>query len=60
MVATAIGRVTVREECVLATILGWPGTLDNDDRKYDDELKDATAFAKRHELGVWDLCGAFG
>ena len=38
---------------------GWAEDVDYGDRKYDEELKDAAAFAKRHELGVWDLCGAF-
>jgi micrococcal nuclease len=39
---------------------GWAEDVDYGDRKYDEELKDAAAFAKRHDLGVWDLCGAFG
>ena len=38
---------------------GWAEDVDYGDRKYDEELKDAAAFAKRHDLGVWDLCGAF-
>lgn len=39
---------------------GWAEDVDYGDRKYDDELKDAAAFADRHDLGVWDLCGGFG
>ncbi len=38
---------------------GWAEDVDYGDRKYDEEMKDAAAFAKRHELGVWELCGAF-
>jgi len=38
---------------------GWAEDVDYGDRKYDEELKDAATFAKRHELGVWELCGAF-
>lgn len=38
---------------------GWAEDVDYGDRKYDEELKDAAAFAKRHGLGVWDQCGAF-
>jgi endonuclease YncB( thermonuclease family) len=39
---------------------GWANDVDYGDRKYDDELKDAAAFAKRNELGVWGLCEGFG
>jgi endonuclease YncB( thermonuclease family) len=39
---------------------GWAEDVDYGDRKYDEELQDAAAFAKRHELGVWELCGGFG
>ncbi len=39
---------------------GWAEDVDYGDRKYDEELKDAAAFAQRHELGVWELCGGFG
>ena len=39
---------------------GWAEDVDYGDRKYDEELKDAAAFAKRHELGAWELCGGFG
>lgn len=39
---------------------GWAADVDYGDRKYDKELKDAAAFAKRHELGVWAQCGGFG
>ncbi len=38
---------------------GWAEDVDYGDRRYDEELKNAAAFAKRHELGVWDLCGGF-
>lgn len=39
---------------------GWAEDVDYGDRKYDDELMDAAAFADRHDLGVWELCGGFG
>lgn len=39
---------------------GWAEDVDYGDRKYDAELQDAQAFAQRHELGVWGLCGGFG
>lgn len=39
---------------------GWADDVDYGDRKYDDELKDAASFAKRNDLGVWDLCAGFG
>lgn len=39
---------------------GWADDVDYGDRKYDDELKDAAAFAKRNDLGVWETCGGFG
>lgn len=39
---------------------GWAEDVDYGDRKYNEEFKDAAAFAKRHELGVWELCGGFG
>jgi len=39
---------------------GWGDDVDYGDRKYDEELKDAAAFAKRHNLGVWAQCGGFG
>lgn len=38
---------------------GWAEDVDYGDRKYDDELQDAAAFAERHDLGVWELCGGF-
>ncbi len=38
---------------------GWAEDVDFSDRLYDEELKDAAALAKRHELGVWALCGGF-
>jgi endonuclease YncB( thermonuclease family) len=39
---------------------GWAEDVDYGDRKYDEELRTAAAFAKRHDLGVWGLCGGFG
>lgn len=39
---------------------GWADDVDYGDRKYDEELKDAAAFAKRNDLGVWESCGGFG
>lgn len=39
---------------------GWADDVDYGDRKYDDELKDAAAFAKRNDLGVWESCEGFG
>ncbi len=39
---------------------GWADDVDYGDRKYDDELKDAETFAKRNNLGVWELCDGFG
>jgi hypothetical protein len=39
---------------------GWGDDVDYSDRKYDDELKDAAAFAERHDLGARGLCGGFG
>lgn len=38
---------------------GWAEDADNGDQLYDAELKEATAFALRHDLGVWGLCGGF-
>ena len=38
---------------------GWAEDVDYGDRKYDQQLKEAAAFADRHDLGVWDLCGGF-
>jgi hypothetical protein len=39
---------------------GWAEDVDYGDRNYDEELQDAAAFAKRHDLGVWELRGGFG
>jgi endonuclease YncB( thermonuclease family) len=39
---------------------GWAEDVDYGDRKYDAKLQAAAAFAQRHQLGVWDLCGDFG
>jgi hypothetical protein len=39
---------------------GYAEDVDYGDRKYDTQLKDAAAFAKRHDLGVWKLCDGFG
>jgi hypothetical protein len=39
---------------------GWAEDVDYGDRKYDDQLKDAAAFAKRHDLGVYSICESFG
>ncbi len=39
---------------------GWADDVDYGDRKYDRQLKDAAAFARRHDLGVWGQCGGFG
>ncbi len=38
---------------------GYAEDVDYGDRKYDEQFKDAQAFAKRHDLGVWGLCGGF-
>jgi endonuclease YncB( thermonuclease family) len=39
---------------------GYAEDVDYGDRKYDQQFKDAAAFADRHDLGVWALCGGFG
>jgi micrococcal nuclease len=39
---------------------GWAEDVDYGDRKYDQQLKQAAAFAKTHTLGVYELCGDFG
>ncbi len=39
---------------------GWADDVDYGDRKYDEELKAAESFAKRNDLGVWNLCDGFG
>lgn len=39
---------------------GFADDVNYGDRKYDDELKDAATFAKRNDLGVWELCDGFG
>ena len=39
---------------------GWAEDVDYGDHLYDDELTQAAAFAKRHDLGAWGLCGGFG
>jgi hypothetical protein len=39
---------------------GYAEDVDYGDRKYDQQFKDAAAFADRHDLGVWGLCGSFG
>jgi hypothetical protein len=39
---------------------GWAEDVDDGDHKYDAELQSAAAFAERHDLGVWELCGGFG
>jgi endonuclease YncB( thermonuclease family) len=39
---------------------GWAEDIDYGDRTYDAQLKQAAAFARTHELGVYDLCGGFG
>lgn len=38
---------------------GWAEDVDYGDRKYDKQFKAAAAFADRHDLGVWSLCGGF-
>ncbi len=38
---------------------GWAEDVDYGDRLYDQEFQDAAAFAERHDLGVYGLCGAF-
>jgi micrococcal nuclease len=38
---------------------GWAEDVDYGDRKYDAQIDAAAAFAKRHKLGVWGLCGGF-
>lgn len=39
---------------------GWAEDVDYGDRKYDQQMEDAAAFAQRHQLGVWEHCGASG
>jgi micrococcal nuclease len=39
---------------------GWAEDVDYGDRLYDEQFQEAAAFAERHELGVYELCGAFG
>jgi hypothetical protein len=39
---------------------GYAEDVDYGDRLYDDELQEAQQFARRHDLGVWGLCGGFG
>ncbi len=39
---------------------GWADDVDYGDRKYDEEFKDAESFAKRNNLGVWEICDGFG
>ena len=39
---------------------GWADDVDYGDRTYDEEMKDAEAFAKRNNLGVWEICDGFG
>jgi micrococcal nuclease len=39
---------------------GYAEDVDYGDRRYDDELQEAQQFARRHDLGVWGLCGGFG
>jgi endonuclease YncB( thermonuclease family) len=39
---------------------GYAEDVDYGDRLYDDELQEALQFARRHDLGVWGLCGGFG
>jgi micrococcal nuclease len=36
---------------------GWAEDVDYGDHLYDQELQDAAAFARRHALGVYALCG---
>lgn len=38
---------------------GWAADKDYGDRKYAKQFKAAADFAKRHDLGVWPLCGGF-
>lgn len=38
---------------------GYAEDVDYGDRMYDEQFKDAQAFAKRHDLGVWGMCGGF-
>jgi endonuclease YncB( thermonuclease family) len=35
---------------------GWAQDVDYGDRKYDQQFKDAAAFAQRHDLGVPSMC----
>lgn len=39
---------------------GWAEDVDYGDRLYDEQLQNAAAFAQRHDLGVYGVCGAFG
>jgi len=39
---------------------GWADDVDYGDRKYDKEFKAAETFAKRNNLGVWEICDGFG
>ena len=39
---------------------GWAEDVDYGDRLYDEQFQEAVAFAERHDLGVWGLCGDWG
>ena len=39
---------------------GWAADVDDGDRKYDQQFKQAATFAQSQTLGVYDLCGGFG
>lgn len=39
---------------------GWAEDVDRGDRKYDEQLQEAAAFAQEHALGVYAICGGFG
>ena len=38
---------------------GWAEDVDYGDRKYDAQFREAAAFAQRHQLGVYSLCGGW-
>lgn len=39
---------------------GWAEDVDTIDARYDNQMREAAAFAQRHELGLWGVCGEFG
>jgi endonuclease YncB( thermonuclease family) len=39
---------------------GWAEDVDEFDARYDKHMREAAAFAHRHELGLWRLCREIG